>query len=180
MRITKREKKLLLVVGIILIISGIYHFIYSPVLGEVENLFAQIDGEQQRLLELVAMAEGNKSKSDEIALIEDMIEEALEGLPEVSNEPELVKHLHHMFVPFDGLNSIHIEDPLSRGEFSGVGVRLSYDLNYKEFHALLLALQESPYKNRIDSFVIQRTQGENGNETQGVTVDMALIFYFSN
>jgi len=180
MRITKREKKLLIAVGIILIISGIYYFIYRPVLGEVENLFAQIDGEQQRLLELVAMAEVNKSKSDEIVLIEDMIEETLEDLPEVSNEPELVKHLHNMFVPFGGFNSIHIEDPLSRGEFSGVGVRLSYDLNYKEFHAILLALEESPYRNRIDSFALQKIQGENGNETQGVTVDMAMTFYFSN
>jgi len=180
MQITKREKKLLIIVGIILFISGIYYFIYRPILGEVENLFAQIDVEQQRLLELVAMVELNKSMSDEIALIEDTIEETLEGLPEVSDEPLLVKHLHHMFVPFGGLNSIHIEDPVSRGEFSGVGVRLSYDLNYEEFHAILLALEGSPYKNRIESFSLHKTQEVIGNETQGVAVDMALTFYFSN
>lgn len=180
MQITKREKKLLIAVGIILIISGIYYFMYMPALNEVENLFAQIDGEQQKLLELVAMSETNESLRKEIALIESTIVDALIALPEVSAEPELVKHLHHMFMPFGGLNSIHIEDPVSRGEFSGVGVRLAYVLNYEEFREVLLALEGSPYRNRIDSFAIQRAQEQNENITQEVTVDMSLTFYFSN
>lgn len=169
MQITKREKKMLIAVGIILVTTGIYFLIYKPVLGEY-----------QRLLESVAMFEINKSISKEIALIEGTIEDTLKALPEASDEPLLLKHLHHIFTPFGGLNSIHIEDPASRGEFSGVGVRLSYDLNYEEFHALLLALEGSPYRNRIDSFSLHRAQGEEGNEAQESTVDMSLTFYFFN
>jgi len=180
MQITKREKKMLIAVGIVLIISGIYYFMYKPILDEVEYLFAQIDGEQLRILDLVAMAEVNNSINEEITLIQGEIEDTLKELPEISDEPGLVKHLHHMFVPFGGLRSIHIEDPVSGGEFSGVGVRLTYDLDYEEFHTILLALEGSPYKNRIDSFALQRTQGDNANEIQSVTVDMALTFYFSN
>jgi Tfp pilus assembly protein PilO len=180
MKITKREKKLLIVVGILLIISGIYYFIYSPALRKVEDTFAQIDGEQQRLTELVAMYESNKSLSEEIALIEGEIDDALKSLPKVSDEPLLVKHLHHLFLPVGGLNSIHIDDPVSRGEFSGVGVRLSYNLSYEEFHTVLTALERSPYKNRIDTFSIHGGQGENANVTREVAVDMSLTFYFAN
>jgi hypothetical protein len=126
------------------------------------------------------MAEVNESMKEEIELIESEIEDALRALPEVADEPGLVKHLHSLFVPFGGLNTIHIEDPVSRGEFSGVGVRLTYDLNHEEFREVMVALEGSPYRNRIDSFSLHRIQDQNGNEVQEVAVSMSLTFYFSN
>jgi len=175
MQISKREIRMLVAIGLLAVLAAVYVLSYLPATRKVEEVMAQVDSEQQILLQMVETEEENKRLSNELSLIKGEVTSVLENLPESDDEPGLIKHLHHLFAPFGGKESIYIEDPVMLEEFSMVRVRLSYDVNYFAFKALQRMLEASGYKNRVDSFSVQMQEGD-GN----VAVDMALTFYFSH
>jgi len=180
MNISKREKTLLVAVLAVAAIAGFYLLFYQPLVTRVEQVFALVESEQAELQVLLVKEQENETMLQEIAQIENEITSAIGALPSASDEEGLIKHLHHMFAPFGGKNSIHIEDPVIYTEFSEVKVRLACETSYDGFNSLLKALEGSQYKNRLDSFSVSDMQTENDGEGRIVTVDMALTFYFSN
>lgn len=180
MNISKREKTLLVAVLVAAAIAGFYLLFYQPLMTRVEQVFALVESEQLEMQVLLLKEQENKTMLEEIAKIKNEIDAAIEVLPKASDEPGLVIHLHHVFAPFGGKGSVHIEDPVIHPEFSEVRVRLAFETSYDGFNSLLKALEGSRYKNRLDSFSVNDVQTENAGEGRMVTADMALTFYFSN
>ena len=198
MNISKREKTLLIAVLVAAVIVGVYMLFYLPLTTRIEQKFALVESEQSELPNLLIKEQENKTMSEEIAQIESDIAAAVGALPKVIDEPGLVIHLHHMFAPYDGINSIQIGDPIVHPEFSEVAVGLSFEGTYDAFNSLLKALEDSTYVNRLTSFSVSETQPAvdvlvenvvqpeieaqtvNEVEARRVSVNMALTFHFSN
>jgi len=184
MNISRREKKLLIFVLGAAVIAGFYMLFYQPLMTRIEQVFAVVESEQAEIQNLLLKEQENAVMLDEITQLETDIDTAIGALPGTGDEPGLVEHLHHIFAPYDGKNTLRIEDPILHPvvdpEFSEVGVNLSFEVTYEAFNSLLKALEESHYKNRVESFSANMVQLENGDETQMVAVDMTLTFYFSD
>jgi len=180
MVISKREKKLLVAVLVAAVFAGFYLMFYQPTITRVEQVFVLVENEQAQLQDLLIKERERKIMLEEITQIETDIAAAIGSLPEAGDEPGLVKHLYHMFAPFNGKNTLHIDDPIVHPEFSEVRVNLSLETSYTDFNSLLKALEDSTYKNRLDNFSVSETQTGNVGEAGMVSVDMALTFYFSN
>jgi len=198
MNISKREKTLLVAVVVAAAIAGFYLLFYQPLITRTEQVFALVESEQSEIQNLLLKEQENKTMLEEIAKIENEIDVVVGALPKADDEPGLIIHLHHMFAPYDGKNSLQIGDPIVHSEFSEVAVGLSFEGTYDAFNALLKALENSTYVNRLTSFSVSETQTVidvqaenvvqpeieaqtvNEVEVRRVSVNMALTFYFSN
>ena len=180
MNISRREKTLLIAVLGAAVIVGVYMLFYLPLITRIEQKFALVESEQAGLQDVLIKDQENKAMLQEIAQIESDIAAVIGALPKVVDEPGLIIHLHHMFAPYGGINSVNIEDPAVNPEFSGVGVTLSFEGTYEAFNMLLKALEDSRYKNLLSSFTVGDVQTGNVGEGRTVTTNMALTFYFSN
>jgi len=158
MNISKREKTLLVAVLVAAAIAGFYLLFYQPLIIRTEQVFALVESEQSEIQNLLLKEQENKTMLEEIAKIENEIDAVVGALPKADDEPGLVIHLHHMFAPYDGINSIQIGDPIVHPEFSEVAVGLSFEGTYDAFNSLLKALENSTYVNRLTSFSVSETQ----------------------
>lgn len=180
MNISKREKMLLVAALAAAVLAAFYLLFYQPLMSRVEEVFVIVESEQTQLQDLLAKERQNKRMLEEIARIESDISASIAALPKADDEPGLVKHLHHMFEPFEGKDSVSIEDPVVYPEFSEVRVNLAFESSYQDFNLLLKALENSPYKNRLNSFSVSDVQTGSAVEDRTISVNMSLTFYFSN
>jgi len=198
MNISRREKRLLVFMVVAAVIVGFYMWFYQPLITRTEQIFAVVESEQAEIQNLLVKEQENTLMLEEITQLESDIAAAIGELPESGDEAGLIIHLHHMFAPYDGKNSLQIGDPIVHPEFSEVAVGLSFEGTYDAFNSLLKTLEESIYENRLTSFSVNEMQTVidvqvenvvqpeieaqvvNDAEARRVSVDMALTFYFAN
>lgn len=156
MQISNREKQLLVVVGLLVFVVAIYQFVYQPSVVYFNDTMARIDAEQIELARLETIMDEIEMLEVQIANDTKRIFEVLAALPPKANsEPDLVRHLHMMYAPFGGKNAISIEEPTVFTEFSSVNVRMTYASNHEAFRTLLKLLEDSEFKNRLNTLSIQ-------------------------
>ena len=122
MNISRREKRLLVFMVVAAVIVGFYMWFYQPLITRTEQIFAVVESEQAEIQNLLLKEQENTLMLEEITQLESDIAAAIGELPESGDEAGLIIHLHHMFAPYDGKNSLQIGDPIVHPEFSEVAV----------------------------------------------------------
>jgi len=180
MKMSKREQRLLIGVLIAAIITGIYVWIYQPAITRSNEIRAILATEREQLLMLPVMEENIVLVRQNILNMEFEIEQALEPLLPLGDEPALLRHLHEIFIGVGGINSLVISDPVFNEEFSQAEVRIAYQTTYNNFIATLEALENSTYRNSLSS--VSTNELPDAAIVRGervLSIEKLLIFYFS-
>lgn len=173
MNMSKREKALLIVILLAVVATLVYLLLYQPTIRRIRIINNAIENDQEELIVLSTKQQEIITMTDQITKAKEDVAAMLGGIPKLSNEAALIRHLYTTFSPLGGINVVSIEDPAEDMEITETRMTLSFKTNYEAFKSSLEALERSEYKNRIESFSWKKDQAE-GDKT--VSVDMIVTF----
>lgn len=173
MKLTKREKIAIVIFLGVLIFALYYRCFYKPLNQEIEAMSIHMEEEKEALPLHKMKAEKIKELKEDISRLNLEISNALNILPPANDQPGLIVHLNNTLGKLAQRKSMEIQQPVAESEFVSVPILISMETSYKELKQILISLEQSSYKNRIESLTVQ-TSGMGSK----LNADMLIIFYF--
>jgi Tfp pilus assembly protein PilO len=175
MNLTKREKIAIITFLGVLIFALYYRYFYKPLNQEIEAMSTHMEEEKEALPLHKMKGEKIKDLKEDVTRLDSEISNVLNTLPSADDQPGLIVHLNNTLGKLALRKSMEIQEPLNGSEFVSVPILISMETSYRELKQILILLEQSPYKNRIESLTVQAS----GMESK-VNVDMLMMFYFKH
>jgi|GEM_PF-885969 Tfp pilus assembly protein PilO len=173
MQLTKREKVFIAIFVVVMFITVYYIYFYQPLIKDIQTMSSNVE-------EVGDLSVLTKSKHQQLVTLKQEYErlskrvsETLESLMWPDDQPGLVVHLHDIFSSRSTREYIDFGDLEMQNDFCAMSVSVTFSASYSDFKDILVQLEQSPYKNHIQSLNVQATDGG-----RAVSVNMSLKFYF--
>ncbi|NLO81627.1 MAG: type 4a pilus biogenesis protein PilO [Clostridiales bacterium] len=172
MKLTKREKRFVILLVVVSVLSVYYVYFYQPLQEQIQNMITEIKmGEDALKLK--------ESKEDEVKILKEELQalteettNLLDSLPH-HDYPSLLVHLNEITAPRVNREYIEIGDVEVQTEFVILPVFISVSAEYNNFKEMLKMLEESPYRNRVESLSVHTV-----DDGVNINADIALKFFF--
>lgn len=170
MKLSKRERFLLIFV-FIFALGAVYYFYYlSPFMNGMKEIQKDIQNKQVQLQTLKTQDSALKVLDDQIADLQKQNTGILQKIPAGFNQPELLYFLQQVMGENGKKTSFNFELPVDLVKLDSTKATLSFITDYTKLKKLLTSLKESRLNNRILSLTVSTMQ-EKVEEITAETTD---------
>lgn len=171
-QLTTREKVLMCVLAVLLVICAYYYAFYTPVLQKVAYYKDEIVYLEEQNITLDAQVNKMNQMKDELDKIQSGEMGSVKELPAFDNSQNVMNSLSFILKSANHYNvsfaSVEEEDSTVRRN-----IHLSYDCsNYESAKSILTQIYESEYRS-----LIMDVHLSNGGDSYHVTVDITYFEY---
>jgi len=172
MKLTKREKRFIVLLIVVSVLSIYYMYFYQPLQEQIKMMSAEIKIGKETLKLKESKRNEVETLKEELNVLMEETADLLNSLPP-HDYPGLLVHLNSITAPLVTRECIEVGDVEVQTEFIALPVFISVNSDYNSLKEMLRQLENSPYKNRVESLSVQiASDGVN------INADMALKFFF--
>jgi Tfp pilus assembly protein PilO len=165
MKISKREK-ILLIFALVLGLGAIYYFYFlNPFLADMREIAAKTAEKESKIQVLTIQNTQNKILDEQIKELETKNAELLKTIPTGYNQSELIVYLHDLINQYGKKTSYLFEEPEDLVKLDNSKATLSFNTSYEGLKAILLQLNTCRFNNRITIMTVMLEE-EKKSETK--------------
>ena len=154
MKISKREKTLLIFV-IFLALGALYYFYFlSPFMKEMKDIAAKTTEKETQLQVLNIQNSQLKILDEQIAELQTQNADILKTIPTGYNQPELLVFLYQLIQQNGQKTSYNFEETVDLVKLDNSKATLHFYTNYEKLKAVLKQLKECRFNNRIITMAV--------------------------
>lgn len=179
MKLTKREKVLLIFALIIAILTFFVVYVYLPLQDKIDILQKESDDLALQIQDAKTKEIQIKSLEIELDEMVKKVDEEYKDILQIWDQPELLNFIEVTMKNYCEKQSIDFFDPIDVSSIRTGEITLKVKTDYENLQRLWKDFEKSKYFNTLQSFAINKNMDDSeSNNSQQVKLDVTMVLRF--
>ena len=149
MKLSKRERTLLIVVGVLALFAAYYFYFLSPFMADLAKIKTETEQKQAEVNQLSMQNQQITVLEKESANLAEKNKDILQKIPMGFSQPELLQFIYQLILEHGEKTEFTFDIPEDLVKIDSVKATLNFNTDYADLKQILASLKTCRFNNRI-------------------------------